>query len=79
MLQEISQEGTILVQGKECKEIVVLALHNLSFVAATGLPAPVFPKNSNVSYFLDNNVTKRFLGVQGGSNKQGAGNDVHDE
>ena len=28
----------------ECS-LVVHVLHNLSFVAATGLPAPVFPKN----------------------------------
>jgi hypothetical protein len=48
-------------QGKECKEVVVLALHNLSFVAETGAsPAPVSPKSINVFYLLDNNVTKKF-------------------
>ena len=39
----------------------VHVLHNLSVVDETGSPAPVFPKNSNVSYFLENNFIKRFL------------------
>ena len=37
-------------------------LHNLTVVAETGSPAPVFRNNSNISYFLEKTVTKRFLG-----------------
>ena len=48
-------------QGIECRE-VVRVLHNISFVSETGSPAPVFPKNRTATYFLDNNLAKRFVG-----------------
>ena len=47
----------------ECS-LVVHVLHNLSFVAATGLPAPVFPKNRIAPYFLDNDLSKQFWGCK---------------